>query len=199
MRRSLREARLVLASASPRRAELLRQLGLGFAVVPALGEEVLQPELLPHDLVEGLAHQKASEVALQESRADLVIGADTIVVLDGQVMGKPGTSEAAVRMLQTLSGNWHQVVTGFALIEPGSGRQLSGHAATDVRMRSLGAEEIEAYVRSGEVMDKAGAYAIQGYAAIFVNEIRGCYHNVVGLPLSRLDAAWRELGWQIWN
>jgi septum formation protein len=195
--RPLGQANLILASASPRRTMLLKQLGLTFRVIPSQVEEVFGPHLTPAEVVESLSHLKASDVAALHPDADVVLGADTIVVLDGQILGKPTDAADAARMLGALSGNWHQVFTGYTLIDPRRGRTVSGHATTEVRIRDLSPTEIAAYIATGEPMDKAGSYAIQEMGSLLVAEIRGEYTNVVGLPVPSVDAAWRELGWSV--
>ncbi|HEY9723412.1 MAG TPA: Maf family protein [Oscillatoriaceae cyanobacterium] len=194
--RPLQNARLVLASASPRRSQLLAQLGLSFEVVPSTIEEVMEGHATPAAIAESLAHQKAAEVAARRPDADLVLGADTIVVLGDTVLGKPLDEADARRMLGMIAGNWHDVYTGYALIA-NDGRVVKGQVRTEVRIRDLSADEIAAYVRTGEPMDKAGSYAIQGVGALLVAEIRGNYTNVVGLPVPAVDAAWRALGWAL--
>lgn len=179
---------LILASGSPRRQELLRQIGLSFTVVPSQVQENL-PSGEPAHLVESLALAKAGEVA-GRLRSGLVLGADTVVALDGAILGKPSGPAEAAAMLSRLSGKHHDVYTGLALVHAASGHRMVEHEHTVVRFRKLLDSEIAAYVQSGEPLDKAGAYGIQGLAAVFVSGITGCYFNVVGLPLSRL---WRML------
>lgn len=193
----LKQARLVLASASPRRSMLLGQLGLTFTVDPSPLEEVVDPALTPAQLVETLSSQKAGDVATRHPDADLVLGADTVVVLDGKVLGKPVDRADAVRMLGAIANRWHQVYTGYTLISPRDGRRVVGHTTSEVHIRALTPAEIEAYVDTREPMDKAGSYGIQGIGSLIVQEIKGCYPNVVGLPIPSVDAAWRELGWSV--
>lgn len=195
--RPLSRAKMILASASPRRAMLLEQLGLAFEVSASDVEEVFGAHLTPAEVVESLSHQKASDIAAKRADADLVLGADTIVVHEGRILGKPTGVEEAASMLKGLSGNWHQVFTGYTLIDPKRGRTVSGHTVTEVRFRALSEAEIAAYIATGEPMDKAGAYGIQAIGSLFVAEIRGDYSNVVGLPIPSVDAAWRELGWSV--
>ncbi len=175
---------VVLASGSPRRRELLGQMGVtDFAVVPAQGEEIAPTGLEPAALVEYLALQKAREVFALRPDAT-VIGADTVVALDGHVLGKPADEEDARQMLAALSGRVHRVYTGLAVL---SGMQTLSHAeCTEVAFRTLTQAEIDAYVATGEPMDKAGAYGIQGRACVFIRGIRGDYYNVVGLPVCAL-------------
>ncbi|MFP5501468.1 MAG: Maf family protein [Candidatus Sericytochromatia bacterium] len=191
----LNQARLVLASASPRRAMLLEQIGVGFEVAPSSVEEVVAEDMTPGEVVESLSHQKATDVAMGRPEVDLVLGADTVVVSEGRILGKPVDAEDATRMLQALSGRWHQVFTGFTLVSPKTGRTVSGFTVSDVRFRELTEAEIAAYVATGEPLDKAGAYGIQERGALLVAEIRGDYSHIVGLPLPAVAAAWRELGW----
>lgn len=191
----LRQARLVLASASPRRSMLLRQLGVEPVIDPSTVEETVPAGITPRQLVERLAAEKAADVARKHPTADLVLGADTIVVRDAEILGKPRDREDARAMLASLQDRWHQVYTGFSLVAPD--RTITGHVSSDVRFRALSPAEIAAYLDSGEPMDKAGAYAIQGLGALLVSEIRGDYNNIVGLPLLAVDAAWRELGWSV--
>jgi septum formation protein len=176
---------------------LLGQLGLTPLVDPSTSAEHVPPGVTPAGLVEALALEKAEEVAARHVDADLVIGADTVVVQADAILGKPRDIEEAQRMLRGLAGTWHQVYTGYALLAPREGRRLVGHARSEVAMRALTEGEIAAYVATGEPMDKAGAYAIQALGAALVREIRGDYTNIVGLPVPSLDAAWRELGWSL--
>ncbi len=176
---------IILASQSPRRRELLRQIGLEeFQVIPAEGEETLWAELNPGSLVEKLSQQKAGEVAKRCGPEDIVIGADTVVALGHQVLGKPGSPEKAREMLRALSGREHQVYTGVTVIK--GDQQLVAHEVTNVFFRKMTEEEIEWYVSTGEPLDKAGAYGIQGKGARFIHRIEGDYANVVGLPVCRL-------------
>lgn len=184
--------KLILASASPRRAALLRQVGLTFEVEPGHVDENLAG-CSPRDTVLRLAFTKAEQVAERLS-GGLVIGADTIVEYRGRVLGKPGNKVEALEMLTTLSGKEHKVITGLALIDAASSRKETGFAETRVWMRALERELIEAYVATGEPMDKAGGYGIQGKAAFFVEKIEGCYFNVVGLPLNLLYRLLSRMG-----
>ncbi|SHI98014.1 Maf family protein [Desulfofundulus thermosubterraneus] len=184
---------IYLASSSPRRSMLLEQLGLPFTVVaPEVAEEV-QEGLPPHQLVETLALRKAGAVEPSISKG-LVVAADTVVVWQGKVLGKPADAREAAEMLSLLAGNEHEVFTGLAVMEKPSGRRVVTHERTRVRFRPLTTEEIARYVATGEPLDKAGAYAAQGLGAIFIAGIRGCYFNVVGLPLARLAQVLKEFG-----
>ena len=176
---------IILASQSPRRAALLHQLGLRFEVVESGVDEPDRLEGEPAtDWVQRSSALKAQAVARAYPEA-VVIGADTAVIADDDALGKPQDAEEAERMLDLLSGRTHHVLTGVTVSGP-AGRSRSACERTEVTFRSLSPEEIRAYVRSGEPMDKAGAYGIQGRAAVFVTRIAGCYFNVVGLPLALL-------------
>jgi septum formation protein len=177
---------LILASASPRRRELLTQAGYRFEVEPSSIPETLRPGEDAIRFVTRLAREKAEEVFARQQPSTapvMVLGADTVVVCDGEIMGKPADAADAQRMLLLLSGRTHQVVTGVAVVW-GAGAAEVAAEVTQVTMQTLAAEEIAAYVARGEPMDKAGAYAIQGYAARWIPRIHGCYFNVVGLPLA---------------
>lgn len=227
--------KIILASGSPRRKELLEQAGYRFIIEVSDADENIQAEF-PGTLVEELSHRKAGAVAAHYLRPaqncqpagapaggtaqtvasenvpsaagetasnDVVtlIGADTVVVLDGKVLGKPDGEEGAVRMLRALSGRSHQVYTGVSLLLIRDGALTAEekfHVCTDVTMREMTEEEIRRYVATGEPMDKAGAYGIQGKAAVFISGISGDYYNVVGLPIceltTRLRRLWKENG-----
>ncbi|MBR6113548.1 MAG: septum formation inhibitor Maf [Oscillospiraceae bacterium] len=186
------ETRLVLASASPRRRELLARFGVPFEVIPARGAEPRLRDLSPGALVRTLAAGKAAEVASALPDDAVVIAADTVVELDGEILGKPGTPEKAAEMLRALSGRENRVWSG--LVVRRGGVVLTADECTRVRFRTLSEEEIAAYVATGEPLDKAGAYGYQGLASLFVESIDGDYFNVVGLPLCRLGMMLRELG-----
>lgn len=184
----------VLASASPRRRHLLAQIGAEFAVIPSHAEEIVPEGAPPGAVVQALAHQKAEAVAsaLPDASA-LVLGADTIVVHDGDILGKPAGASDARRMLRRLSGQRHTVYTGLALLHPATHRTTLAYEATDVFFGDLTDAEIAAYVAGGSPMDKAGAYGIQDDAgALFVRRVEGDFYNVVGLPLFRLARLLRE-------
>ena len=175
--------RLILASASPRRRELLAQAGFSFEVMPAHINEDLHPGEDPIDYVVRLAREKAEAVYAQIRNTEaIVLGADTTVTLDGHILAKPEDAEDAGRMLRLLSGRTHRVITGVA-IASASGVEVAAEV-TGVQFLTLNDEEIAAYIAAGEPMDKAGAYGIQGYAAKWIPRIEGCYFNVVGLPLA---------------
>jgi septum formation protein len=183
---------LVLASRSPRRILLLKQINLSPEVIPSeIGEEMDQAAS-PADNAMRLAYAKAMDVGRKVQDA-VIIGADTVVVIDGKYLGKPSDPFDAVRMLEMLSGRTHSVVTGLAILDRPSNRSVTDFEETKVTFRSIPRNEIEAYVASGSPMDKAGAYGIQDdYGAVFVSRIEGCYYNVVGLPLSKLHSRLQE-------
>lgn len=183
---------MILASQSPRRRELLGQMGFSFTVRPARGEELPHPELTPAQLVEELARQKALEVSAEAASDDVVVAADTVVAIDGVVLGKPRDKAHAAEMLSALSGREHTVYTGVA-VKRGE-TLLVEHEATQVRFRPLTEREIDLYIQTGEPMDKAGSYGIQGYGALLVEGIRGDYFNVVGLPICRLGRMLAQVG-----
>ncbi|HEX8163257.1 MAG TPA: Maf family protein [Pyrinomonadaceae bacterium] len=174
--------RLVLASASPRRAEILRAVGWEFEVAPANIDESLRRGETPVAYVERLAREKAGRAA-GARLFGLALGADTVVVVDGEILGKPRDAAEARRMLASLRGRWHEVLTGVALVRAEDSREVSAHERTRVRFAEMSDEEIDWYVATGEPSDKAGAYAVQGRAALFVERIEGDYWNVVGLPV----------------
>lgn len=185
---------IVLASGSPRRRELLEALGLSFSVCPAKGEEHAPEGAGPEETVTALAAAKADEVAAAYPEA-LVIAADTIVWADGRILGKPHDEEEACSMLRLLSGSSHEVYTGTAVYF--GDKKICRSECTKVFFRQLSEAEISAYVRTGEPMDKAGAYGIQGRAAMMVQRIEGDYFNVMGLPLCRLGQMLKEIEVQL--
>lgn len=175
---------IILASGSPRRRQLLEQIGLSFTVRSSDVDESVEPGLSPAAMVEQLSLRKGQAVAGSVGPDSLVLAADTVVALGDTILGKPQDRAQAVSMLTSLSGKTHQVYTGVTLL--GGGRRVTEHETTAVTFRSLSREEIVAYVDTGEPMDKAGAYGIQGYGALLVERLEGDYFNVMGLPLCRL-------------
>jgi septum formation protein len=175
--------KIVLASASPRRRELLAGIGIKFMIDPST---VPEPERRPQEpaalYVRRAARLKAREVASRHEEG-VIVGADTIVVVKGKFLGKPSSRAEAAGMLRSLGGRWHEVYTGVCLIEKASGCSGSASCRSRVHMRRLDSAEIEWYLSTGEYRDKAGAYAIQGYASLFVDRIEGCYFNIVGFPI----------------
>jgi len=198
--------RIVLASASPRRFDLLTQLGLEFEVLPSCLEETLEEGLAPSQVVLRLAEDKARAVASLEkilAEPSLVLGADTIVVLNGQILGKPSSRADAIEMLSALSGKRHDVYTGVSIVRTMKGspeptRTLSSrYEISSVYFRKIERAEIEAYVRTPEPMDKAGSYALQGLGSAFVERIEGCYTNIIGLPIPLTVQMTRQAGVKI--
>lgn len=177
--------RVILASASPRRKELLEHIGVKFDILSATGEEVITKKI-PEEVVMELAKQKAEEIAKVTEEDALIIGADTVVACDGKILGKPKDEEDAFQMLTMLSGREHEVYTGVAMIDNREKSIENFFERTRVIMYPITEKEIRDYIAGGEPMDKAGAYAIQGTGAKFIQKIEGDYHNVVGLPVGRI-------------
>ena len=205
-------SQIILASQSPRRKELLEQIGLEFEICPAKGEEIITKSV-PEEVVMELSKQKAEEVAAMVSSYTqehkdittpsdiLVIGADTVVAYDGKILGKPVDEADAKRMLSMLSGNTHSVFTGVTLVfidKSGRAGELVFFEKTDVKMHAMSELEIERYIATGEPMDKAGSYGIQGKCAIYIEKIDGDYNNVVGLPITRIYQELKKIGIDIY-
>lgn len=193
-----RKPRIILASASPRRADLLTQIGLDFELAPGNIAERPHPNEAPADYITRIARAKVIAAARQ-AEIGLVLGADTVVVLDGRMLGKPEDEMAARRMLTQLSGKWHAVMTGVALYDIESRREVADYDKTLVKFAPMTATEIDWYVGTGEPMDKAGAYGIQGFGGLFVEEIAGNYYNVVGLPIPLVYRLARRLGYSLFD
>jgi septum formation protein len=190
--------RIILASASPRRAELLRMVGIPFERIVGDTPEETDGTPGPAEHVGILSRRKAERVA-RDLPDGLVIGADTVVAIDGEILEKPKDAADAVRMLSRLAGRTHEVFTGVALVDAGTGAVRSDVVRTGVFIRPMSEADIRRYVATGEPMDKAGAYAAQGLAAPFVGRVDGCFFNVVGLPLSRLWEMLAEMGYDVWE
>ncbi len=185
--------KLILASASPRRKELLEKIGVPFDVIPAKGEEIITKQS-PAEVVMELSQQKAREIAQKQSEDCIIIGADTIVAKGDVIMGKPKDEGDAYRMLESIADDCHQVYTGVTLIRTGERQETVTFAEkTDVYLYPISEKEIMAYINSGDPMDKAGAYGIQGKFAVHVKGIAGDYYNVVGLPIGRVYQEWKRL------
>jgi septum formation protein len=182
---------IILASNSPRRRELLRQIGLSFSTDPSDVDEQVRAGESPESYAVRVALDKARTAAARVGNG-IVIAADTIVVLDDHILGKPADRLDAERMLSLLSGRMHVVITGLAVTDAADGKTVTGISLTRVWFRDLSQHEIASYVKSGEPLDKAGAYGIQGKGALLVKRIEGCYFNVVGLPLSLLGELLRN-------
>lgn len=187
--------KIILASASPRRRELLEQGGIPFTVIPSQAEEKITTEQ-PGQAVEELSYLKCSDIYEKSLGDVLVIGADTVVASEGKILGKPCSQKDAVKMLQSLQGREHEVYTGVTIMarEGNENRKKTFHEKTKVVFYPMSDEEIRSYVNTGEPMDKAGAYGIQGKSAVFIKEISGDYNNVVGLPLARLYQELKNMG-----
>jgi len=190
--------KLVLASGSPRRKALLEQIGAKFTVIPADLDENIGGDIPPADYAIELSARKASFVAEKLSKNGdsdfVVLAADTIVVLDGHILGKPEGEKDAFRMLAMLSGKWHEVITGVVVLDGNTGNRLSHAEKTRVKIRPLTEKSILRYIESGEPLDKAGAYGIQGMGALLVERLEGCYFNVVGLPLYSVSVMFSRMG-----
>lgn len=183
---------IILASGSPRRREILEQIGLPFAVVPSQADETMSEGISPSMAVQSLSLLKAADVAKTQPKDALVIGADTVVVFDDEILTKPRDKEDAKKMLSRLSGNCHSVLTGLTVLRCRDGKSISVTEETKVYFKELSEREIESYVNTNEPMDKAGSYGVQGLGGLFVEKLDGDYYNVVGLPLARLGKILRE-------
>jgi len=189
--------RLVLASASPRRRALLSALGLMFDVIPSNAEEIFGGQ--PDEIVITNARAKCQHVASLMNGPAVVIGADTLVFLDEHVLGKPADSAEAAAMLRRLSGRTHQVLTGLAIIDTEDGATTEGYEATDVTFRALTDWEIAEFVAAVNPVDRAGAYTVDGPGTLLVERYDGCYQNVLGFPMVRLDLLLREIGYNLFD
>lgn len=187
--------KLILASSSTRRAQILRDAGISFSVLSSAVDETPYANESPQQMVQRLADAKADLVAARTVGPAILIAADTVVVLDGQILGKPRSTDDARRMLEFFSGRTHSVLTGVTLIRLPEMERRQFIESTLVTFAPLSRDEISRYLSTDEPYDKAGAYAIQGHAGRYISRIEGCYFNVVGLPLARLVDALQELGW----
>ncbi len=187
--------KIILASASERRAQILREAGYAFSVLSSAVDETPSAGESAQELVERLAEAKGELVAARSVGPALVVSADTVVVLEGKLLGKPRSTEDARQMLVQLSGRTHEVITGVSVVRLPDGERRKFVESTLVHFAPLSSEDIEEYLGTDEPYDKAGAYAIQGRAGRYIPRIDGCYFNVVGLPLARLSAVLRDLGW----
>ena len=190
---------LVLASKSPRRKQILTEEGYEFRISPIEVSEILNENMNLHDRISDCAHQKVLAAKnthkLPKSEDFLLLGADTVVVLESQILGKPKNEQDAIHILNQLSGQVHDVITGFCLFDLRSERLILGHESTRVYFKNLLSQEIKDYVDSGDPMDKAGAYGIQGEARKFIERFDGSHNNVVGLPIEKIQDVVRENGW----
>jgi septum formation protein len=187
--------KLILASSSPRRAGILRDAGLSFSVLSSAVDESPIPGETPHQHVQRLADAKGELVAARAVGPAIVLSADTVVVIDDQILGKPTSTDEARRMLELFSGRKHAVITGVTLLRLPDMERRRFVESTLVHFAELSRDEISRYLSTSEPYDKAGAYAIQGRAGRYIPRIEGCYFNVVGLPLARVIASLHELGW----
>lgn len=185
--------KIILASASPRRKMLLEKIGLDFDVIPADIDETITEEF-SNQLIEKLALDKAQYVAQKTSEPSIVIGSDTVVVIDSQILGKPKDKEDAKRMLSLLSDNTHEVISAIAVVDTETGLHSCESVISKVKFRKITESEIDNYIKTGEPEDKAGAYAIQGYASVFVESIEGCYNNIVGISVFKLAQMLKKFG-----
>jgi septum formation protein len=190
--------KLILASASPRRKELLQKIGLKFEVDASNCAEEIDPAALPEELVRRISIDKAKAVAPRHQNA-VIIAADTIGVIGKKVLGKPHTAAEARKMLAQISGKAHLVITGLTVLDTATDKTITKTVTTKVYIKKLTRAEIDAYVATGEPLDKAGAYGIQGLGAVIVEKIEGDYFNVVGLPLFTLTEVLKEFGISVWE
>ncbi|MBI4826251.1 MAG: septum formation inhibitor Maf [Nitrospirae bacterium] len=184
---------IILASKSPRRKEILKNAGLKFRIDAGDYEEDLSLKLKPHRLARFLSHEKANAVAARHIDA-LIIAADTFILYKGQILGKPHTKTEAKRMLTLLNNKTHSVITGFTILDTATKKKISRSVETKVTFKKLTEKEIASYVETGEPLDKAGAYAIQGLGALLVKKIEGDFLNVIGLPLAALADCLKKFG-----
>ena len=186
--------RIILASASPRRKELLEQVGAEFEIIPAVGEEIIT-DSSPQQAVLDLAAQKAAEVAAKVREDAIILGADTVVAFGDKILGKPKNEADAKQMLSLLSGKTHSVYTGVSIVvrQSGESQSYSFYEETEVTMYPLSEQQILSYIRTKEPMDKAGSYGIQGKGAVFIEKIQGDYNNGVGLPIARVFRTLEEV------
>lgn len=192
--------RVILASSSPRRIELLKQFGIEFEIIPSNVDESIDQSLLVEENVMQLAKKKAQEVFNklgEDSKQSLVIAADTVVFVEGVILGKPSNEDEAFWMLRKISGKWHTVYTGVCIIDGLSEKILVEYEKSNVYIKQMSDEEILSYISTKEPFDKAGAYAIQGFGSLIVERIEGCFYNVVGLPLYKLNIMLQKLGYDL--
>lgn len=185
---------IILASKSPRRKELLERLNLNFEIIVSQVDEDSFKENTPYELVERLAYEKANSILQLTDKDSIIIGSDTVVVFDNQILGKPNDEHQALIYLKKLSGKRHFVYSGIAILDSKTNKKYVTHEVTEVYMKELNDEEISSYIKTGEPLDKAGAYGIQGVGSIFIEKIVGDYYNVMGLPLNKLYRGLNEIG-----
>lgn len=186
--------KIILASSSPRRKELLEKLGLRFEVIPSLIDEIPLPDESPEDFALRTSTEKALNVSRNLDDHSVVIGVDTIVLIDGEILGKPKNKKEAITMLEKIAGKEHRVITGFSIVKPKTEILHREFVESRVKIKTLAPWELEGYIKTGESMDKAGAYGAQGIGAFMIEEIHGSYTNVVGLPLAQVIDVLTRLG-----
>ncbi|OGI24558.1 MAG: septum formation protein Maf [Candidatus Melainabacteria bacterium RIFOXYA12_FULL_32_12] len=186
------DKKIILASASPRRKELLANLGLKFEVIPSEIEEIIEGKAFSCQLIEQLALDKVMDVKEKVNYPAIIIGSDTVVVIDNKILGKPKDKQDAFNMLKMLSGTTHEVISAVAITDTETGKTLANSVTSKVTFKELSDSEINNYIATGEPMDKAGAYAIQGIASIFIKSISGCYTNIVGISTYKLVEMLKE-------
>lgn len=186
--------KIILASSSPRRIELLSLFNIKFDVIPSDCDETIEENLSPYDVALNLAEKKATSVAFKVPNNSIVIAADTIVFKDGKIFGKPVDEKDAYNMLSSLSGDFHKVITGVCIIDNSNDKKYKSYEETLVYFKKLTDKEIIDYINTGEPLDKAGAYGIQRYGSLFVEKIEGCYFNVVGFPINKIYNALGDMG-----
>ncbi|NLY67595.1 MAG: septum formation inhibitor Maf [Tissierellia bacterium] len=179
--------KIVLASSSPRRKELLLKYNIDPIIVKANIKEKTYEEEKPEQVVMALAFEKANDVAKRFNNGEIVLGADTVVACEGKILGKPEDEYDGIRMIEFLNNREHEVITGICLIKAGTNIKIIDYEKTIVKFRNLSDKKIKKYIETGEYIDKAGAYGIQGFGSLLIEYIHGCYFNVVGLPVSKLD------------
>jgi len=184
--------KIILASASPRRKQLLKSLNIDFEVIPSQIEENIDEENFSFELIEKLALEKAQDVAVKIDVPAVVIGSDTVVVINEHILGKPKDKDEAFQMLKLLSGRAHKVISAIAIVDTITQKIITDHVVSEVTFKNLTDSEIYSYIETGEPMDKAGAYAIQGLGSKFISSISGCYNNIVGISLSKLVEMLKE-------
>lgn len=187
---------IILASASPRRQQLLKQIGLRFQVIPSTIDEVMDNALQPSAVAISLASQKCNDVISQIEGDYIVIAADTIVYKDNRLLGKPQSEQEAFEMLKYLNGEWHEVVTGLCVYRTSNKKSICDYEATRVKIAYNSDEFLKEYISTKEPFDKAGSYGIQGYGSLLVEKLEGCYFNVMGLPIYKLACMLKELGYK---
>ncbi|EKE04092.1 MAG: hypothetical protein ACD_20C00107G0002 [uncultured bacterium] len=188
------DKKIILASASPRRKELLSNLGLKFEIIPSKVEEIIEGKTFSCELIEQLALDKVMDVKEKVDYPAVIIGSDTVVVVNHKILGKPKDKQDAFNMLRMLSGTTHEVISAIAITDTETGKTLTNSVTSNVTFKELSDSEINSYIATGEPMDKAGAYAIQGLASIFIKEISGCYTNIVGISTYKLVEMLKEFG-----